>query len=92
MNYLGVGNQISTLEEERRCAVRLKELLQAFYNQEMTNPAADLSAIRAKMNEAQKLSDSIHRRIQFLSELSEDFRSLSDQIGEELEELKGAIK
>ncbi len=92
LSYLGIGNLISTLEEEKRCAVRIRELLQALYNQETANPMADLGAIRAKMDAASKLSDSITKRIQFLSDLSEEFRSLSARMDEELEELKGAIE
>ena len=92
LSHLGIGNHISILEEERRCAVRIRELLQALYNQEMANPLADLGAIRARMDAAQKLADSIGRRISFLRELSEEFVSLSERAQEEAEELKGALK
>lgn len=92
LSHLGIGNHLSTLEEERRNAVRIKELLQEYYNQESSNPFADLASIRARLDSAQRLADSISRRILFLRELSEDFRLLSEKAEEVAEERKGALR
>lgn len=92
ISYLGVDNHTALLEEEKRCAVALEELLQQSYEQSLYDPLADSEAFRKCTGAVTMVAKSIRWRIQFLGDLNERMQRNAEAVHALLDELEEAFE
>lgn len=91
INYLGVDYHIALLEEERRSAAMLEELLQQTCEQSQYDPLVDSQSLRKCTETVQAVKKSIQWRMRFLAGLNESMQRNAEQIYSILSELEETL-